>query len=265
VYLFDGVDSERFDIAAVKSYLDHWLPWLEIELRPDLLAQCVCRTPADGEAMSLASRLCADRVRNPAQPVSSRQPLKPELDYECRLLAGRSQAAPEVIYDGNELQRLAFSCLQEKDHWYNTVHIWFTERCIASWEPDDRRYHARVSVYGCPSIISTSGMVIAPAREREYYIARRLGISRSGSSGTALQFRDPVVTEIAKGYAMQAVFYALTGDPFCDNPACRLYNAHWQKEMMDAQLSGPDYCAQHENMLAAWQGKDTCMRSELQS
>jgi hypothetical protein len=49
---------------------------------------------------------------------------------------------------------------------------------------------------------------------------------------------------------MQAVFYALTGDPFCDDPCCRLFNAHWQREMLAAQLSRPDFCRRHEKMIA---------------
>ncbi len=62
-------------------------------------------------------------------------------------------------------------------------------------------------------------MVEAPARDRKYYLARRMGIGvgADDSSGADdhLKYEDSRIQEIAKGYAMQAVFYALTGEPFC--------------------------------------------------
>jgi hypothetical protein len=49
---------------------------------------------------------------------------------------------------------------------------------------------------------------------------------------------------------MKAVFCALTGDPFCENKVCRLYNAHWQEEVIGAQFGG-DYqlCPLHQGLL----------------
>ena len=45
------------------------------------------------------------------------------------------------------------------------------------------------------------------------------------------------------------LLFALTGEPFCEDPACRLFNAHWQAEMLRAQLEGPDYCERHQELL----------------
>jgi len=211
-------------------------------------------------AASLAERLCQLRILNPAQPLSerARRTLKPEADYELRLLAGTLRAAPGVPYDGVELQRIALGLLPAAESRQEIIHIWFTERLLATWDEDDRRYHARVSVFGFPSILSTAGMVQALARERQYYLARRLGVGAEDAlqaAGDCLGCDDPRATEVAKGYAMQAVFYALTGEPFCDQPTCRLYNAHWQREMLAAQLGGGDYCRRHRELLAAWQAE----------
>ena len=60
---------------------------------------------------------------------------------------------------------------------------------------------------------------------------------------------DPRLTELLKGYTMQAVFYHLFAEPFCDNPDCRLFNAHWQEEMIKAQLQGADFCRRHRELL----------------
>jgi hypothetical protein len=54
-----------------------------------------------------------------------------------------------------------------------------------------------------------------------------------------------------KGYLAQALFFCATGEPFCDNRNCRLFNAHRQEEMLLAQLhGGDDFCEYHERMAA---------------
>jgi len=272
IRLFDGVRADWFSIDAVRVYLEHWLPWLEVDVRADILIDSVKATAEEDEKSkteeSLSVGLCAIRVLDPSRQAAARQPLKPERDYEQRLLTEQTRATLGVVYDGYELQRLALSRLPSEERGLNTINIWFTERVIATWDEHDRRYHARVSAYGYPSIVSTSGMVVAPAKDKEYYLARRLGIDPASRpeeyAGRFLRYRDAAATEIAKGYAMQAVFYGLVGDPFCDEPSCRLFNAHWQREMIDAQLGETDYCASHEQILAAWQAAGSCTGAHLQ-
>jgi hypothetical protein len=61
---------------------------------------------------------------------------------------------------------------------------------------------------------------------------------------------DPRIPEILKGYTLQAVFYWILGEGFCDDPDCKLFNAHWQEEMLRAQLGGSyDLCPRHAGML----------------
>jgi len=254
--IYDGVGQPWFDAAAVAAYLARWLPWLELELRPGLLRHVLGHAPAAETLAGLAEDLCQARVRHPMRQAAGRKrrTLAPELDYETRLLVGRARPAAGVLYDGLELQSLAFNVLPEAERHKLAVHLWFTERLIATWDDADRRYHARVSLYGFPSIISTEGMVQAPARERAYYVARRLGLEQHHEAGEqALHHHDPRATEVAKGYAMQALFYAFTGEPFCQETNCRLFNAHWQSEMLAAQLGGSEFCPRHARMLEAWQ------------
>jgi hypothetical protein len=263
ICLYDGVAQAWFSVAAIKEFLVHWLPGVKVEFRDDPLVlfpgEGGCRACRDIAIAELSARLCRMRVFDPAHEVGQRShdALKPEMDYESRLLLGMGRAAPSIAYDGDELQRIALRLLPRTERGTDTFHVWFTERLIATWDQDDRRYHARVSVYGTPSIVSTSGMMQAPARERGYYVARRLGLGSGPALAEApdgsLGREDPRLTEIAKGYAMQAVFYGLTGEPFCDDPRCRLFNAHWQREMLAAQLrEGEEFCPRHLEQLAAW-------------
>ncbi|NQT89378.1 hypothetical protein HQ560_21595 [bacterium] len=243
VCVHDGVAHPWCSGERVAEYLARWFPNAEVSLLGDALAHAA-------GAEGLAERLCALRVSDPTRLGVSRRPLKPELDYERRVLAGATRAATGVVYDGWELQRLAIELLPPARR-LDTIHIWLTERLIATWDEGDRRYHARASAYGIPSILSTAGLVHAPARERAVYLARRLGVPHTDEEDR-IRPEDARTATVVEGYAMQAVFYALAGDPFCDDADCRLFNAHWQREVIRAQLGGDRYCPRHLAMLQEW-------------
>ena len=110
--------------------------------------------------------------------------------------------------------------------------------------------------------MSLESLVEAPAKPREFYQAQQqLGrLAEDEAAYRALKERfgerfldhdDPRLTEVAKGIVMQAVMYALTGEAFCGDPACRLYDAHWQEEMLRAQLGEPEFCERHGEILGA--------------
>jgi hypothetical protein len=45
---------------------------------------------------------------------------------------------------------------------------------------------------------------------------------------------------------LQALFFFLTdGEPFCESDSCRLYNAHWQQDLIRTQVENPAICARH--------------------
>jgi hypothetical protein len=134
----------------------------------------------------------------------------------------------------------------------------FTNQLLATW--DDGRYHLRVAVFGFPSLLSTTGLVEAPAKPREFYVIKQqyaalgmhdaIGELERELGKRMLMHEDPRLTEVVKGYVMQALFYHLTGDPFCEDKGCRLFNAHWQEEVIEAQLSGDcQFCPRHQSML----------------
>ena len=75
--------------------------------------------------------------------------------------------------------------------------------------------------------------------------------------GTFIDYEDERMTEVVKGYAMQAVFYCLTGEPFCEDRGCRLYNAHWQEELITAQLKSKyEFCERHDRILESLRAED---------
>lgn len=101
-------------------------------------------------------------------------------------------------------------------------------------------------MYGFPSLISTTGIVEAPAKPKEFYELKQeyvaLGLPvpieelKKKFRGRFIDYDDERLTEIMKGYVMQALFYHIFGEPFCRERRCRLFNAHWQEEVLEAQL-----------------------------
>ncbi len=148
------------------------------------------------------------------------------------------------------------------------LHIIFTSRLPATFE--GTRYHGRVIVADFPlAIISTTGVVEAPARQREYYI-RQAAYHRAQHAGLQVPeerefmqeledrfkegfigYDDLRMTDVVKGYTLQAAFYLLFGEAFCESPGCMLFNAHTQAEMIHAQIESGRLCKRHQTMLEA--------------
>ena len=254
VILYDEGAAQALNIEEIAEYLSKNLGKVGVELReyPFVLRQL------QGESGDYARRIASIKIQDTTKRmVSGQEPLYGEIQYEERRASGRTRAFG-ILYDGFQLQRIFCDLIPRDEHRLEFVHIFFTNRLFATWDQGSNRYHARVSVYGIPSIISTTGLVEAPARPREYYLLKQqyemlrkdLLELQGEFRGRCIEYEDERVTEVMKGYAMQAVFYSLTGDPFCEDKGCRLYNAHWQEELIFAQI-GSEYelCPRHMQFL----------------
>jgi Probable metallopeptidase family (DUF6775) len=201
----------------------------------------------DDQLLRIAGLLAASRVADIETPVDEiRKPYPAEIDSELRKIKGLESLRGE-IYDGFWVQRILYGALAGKlagEMGPGFLHLIFTGRLFGTF--DNRRYHARVILAGSPSLISTSGVVEAPARPKEYYFIKG-GLARSGRGteeldllykGRFLEYDDPRTTSVLCSYALQAVNYEMTGGEFCDDPNCCLYNSHWQEEVLRTQYEG---------------------------
>lgn len=264
--LYDDPFTPTFRLSEVADYLQAKLPNAEIVKHGELVHEKLTMLP-ESERDNLLQRLAVGfakaRVHDPYQPVIEREPLYGEIAYERRRLTQRGEAKG-VIYDGFMVQELLSSLFDRREMNRWGLPIVFTNQLLATFDESDRRYHLRTVLLGYPAIVSTTGLVEAPAKPREFYIAREqfrvMGLDAMSPVLAAelkdrcLLLNDERLTEVAKGYALQAVFYTLFGEAFCDDKDCRLYNAHWQEEMLHAQLDGEyDLCPRHEKMLQNFQ------------
>jgi len=168
-----------------------------------------------------------------------------------------------ILYDGFMMQRLFETMINENESNTDHVHIVFEDKLICTFSEEDWRYHARTIVGGSPSIISTTGIVEAPAKPKEWYIKQmHLATYDIGSDGDEndmissnekekyLDYGDYRINFAAVGYALQALFFFITeGNPFCNNINCILYNAHWQEELIRSQIQSQRLCNEHAALL----------------
>jgi len=254
ILLYDEGMAQALNIEGIAEYLRKKLGKVEVEVRGNPFALY----PLQDKISDYARRIASIKIQDATRRMSlGPEPLYGEIEYEKRRILGKTRAFG-VLYDGLELQRLFFELIPEEERSLEFVHIFFTNRLFATWEESDKRYHARTSVYGIPSVISTTGLVEAPARPREYYLLKQqyemLGKDllelKDRFKGIFIDYEDERLTEVVNGYAMQAVFYSLVGDPFCQDKGCRLYNAHWQEELVLAQLGSEyEFCPRHAKLL----------------
>jgi Probable metallopeptidase family (DUF6775) len=172
-----------------------------------------------------------------------------------------------ILYDGFMMQRLLGTMINENESNIDHMHIVLEDRLICTFSEEDWRYHARTFVAGNPSIISTTGIVEAPAKPKEWYIKQMQSaiynidhddhdidqndeILSLSNVKKYLDYGDYRINSAAIGYALQTLFFFITeGDPFCNDINCRLYNAHWQEELIQSQIQNKDLCNEHEALL----------------
>lgn len=203
----------------------------------------------------LARAIAATKVRHLGKPFEPAEPMFGEVQFELRLLMDPSKRVPGILYDAYQYAGVLRDLLPKGERSLRVLHVVFGHRLLGTFD-DDGRYHARTVVCSVPSLVSTSGLVEAPARPPEYYTIKAqltgaLGavpfeVAKAPFAGQFLDYDDARLTDVAKGYALQVAMYHITKEAFCSEPACRLFNAHWQSELLLAQVESGGLCGRHE-------------------
>jgi hypothetical protein len=221
----------------------------------------------------LAESLVSIRISDTKKPFNEQPKIKiqrksdQDVAYEKGISNSNSSTKGQykelILYDGFMMQRLFETMINQSESNTDHVHIVFEDRLICTFSEEDWRYHARTIVGGSPSIISTTGIVEAPAKPKEWYIKQMQlatydicsdcdenEVTSSDGKENYLDYGDYRINFAAVGYALQALFFFITeGNPFCDNINCRLYNAHWQQELIHSQIQSRRLCNEHAALL----------------
>ncbi|MEW6034018.1 MAG: DUF6775 family putative metallopeptidase [Chloroflexota bacterium] len=264
VLLYEEPSASTLDLGEVARHIRGHLPTIEVTVREEFVQRYLTSlspTSREEALSSLAEKVAALRLRSLTHQGASTAPLPGEIQYESKRLEGGAGCSFGVMYEGFGMMRLFQGLTAQEERSPSHLHIVFTNQLLGTWEDSDRRYHARAIICGLPAIISTTGIVEAPAKPREYYLLKQqyhsLGMYDAEAAlasrfqGRFIDHGDARMTGVVKGYAMQALFHHLTGEAFCEDPNCRLFNAHWQEELIHAQLEGEEeFCQHHAEQLA---------------
>ena len=175
--------------------------------------------------------------------------------YEERAL-DRPERAGGVLYDGEAVKRALNARLPDDDRGLDHLHVPLLDRALGTWGNHDGRWHKRVSVLGQPALLSVPGLYEAPAKPEAYYQAKQSRALLAGDApprevlenqveGEYLVEDDPRTTEALKGSVLQAIHFVETGEAFCGDERCRLFNAHHQETVVRSQLRDPPFCPTH--------------------
>lgn len=235
-HLYKEPSAKTLNIKKIAHYLNRKLNNISVDIRKPFF-----------RGDSLASEEFKEEIAK-AKITNFNDP-----DFKPSSIDPEQHSLPEkALYDGFKLLSASRKLLDEYELDTRHIHLIFTDRFFGTWDEGDKRYHLRLSSYGFPKLISTKGIVEAPARPSKFYRMKRVyeeEPSKNQVDGEFLSYNDGRLTEVLKGISMQAIFYHLIGEPFCVNPQCRLFNGHWQTEVLRAQMYNPEFCDSHEKIL----------------
>ena len=211
---------------------------------------------------AIAQEMARIKVKDPGKRFALGVPLQAEIDYEKRRISSPGWKVFGILYEGVLYQKIVSDLIFEDGPALDRCSILFTNQLFGTWDWDNWRYHARVSLYGFPSLISIVGLVEAPAKPKEFYIGKQLGrpaeLLKEQYQWRFLDHGDSRMKEVLKGYAIQALLFHLTGEPFCEDRDCRLFNSHWQEEVLHSQMDGRyEFCPRHEAILKELKGRSS--------
>lgn len=248
-YLYEDPSAATLRLREVGLYLEATLG-IPVEPREEFLVH-----HGRGTLEELARAIATAKVRHLDRAFVPSEPLYGEVQFEVRLLRDPTKRVPGILYDGFRYASVLRGLLPIEERRMEVLHVALGHRLLGTFG-EDGRYHARAVVCSVPSIISTSGLVEAPAKPEAYYrVKARLSMAlgavpfdaaKAPFEGQFLDYDDDRLTEVAKGYALQCAMYHITKEPFCEVRSCRLFDAHWQSELLAAQVESGRLCSKHE-------------------
>jgi len=259
IFLYDEPAVQEIQISNLKNFLLETFH-MDVEIK-----KCIFNN-LDGKTVE---KISASRIFEHKMPFKRSLPNEREIDFEktvCKdtklmertiMVEDAERIEDVVMYDGFEIQNIIRDIITENDSNPNNLHVIFTNKLICTYDTADNRYHGRTVICSNPAIISTTGMIEAPARPREYYFevmkCKTQGLSiqdvKKNYAGKFLNYHDKRLSKIAEGCLLQAIFYYMTGDAFCDSLDCRLNNADCQKDLLYSQLKIGKLCNKHQALL----------------
>jgi hypothetical protein len=249
IFLYEEPSVPEIEVYSLAKFLQEILD-VQVEIRKNFFEHFK-------SDRNIAHELASSRISNPYSAFERHTPTIEEINFEVAVFENSSVLNNIILYDGFEIQNLLKKIIPEEELSSDIFHLVFTTRLTCTYDYEDYRYHGRAVICSNPSIISTTGIIEAPAKPRAYYIGiyqnitqgLNLDLLKEQFKGKFLEYHDKNISKVVRGYTLQAIFYYLTGEPFCDSKDCILNNAHWQEDLIHAQIELGRLCDIHQKIL----------------
>ena len=245
IILYDEPTVPEIQLERLKKFLKETFS-IEIEIRENIFQHM---------NENISKKIAGCRIFDLKKPFEKHVPLAEEIQLEMEN-KDMSEKEEMTLYDGFEFHSVITELIPINENKMNTLHIIFTNKLTCTFDENDFRYHARAIIGSNPAIISTTGIIEAPAKPKQYYLDLMTNFSenkveeiKKKYKGEFLEYHDSRISEIAEGYLLQAIIYYETGEAFCIHKDCRLFNAHWQKDLFFSQLENKRFCKKHQEIL----------------
>lgn len=245
IILYDEPTVPEIQIEKLQKFLSETFP-VAIEIRRNFFQD---------SSEELFGKIASSRIFDLKRPYKKYSPSAEDISIE-RENKDMSEKDEKTLYDGFEFHKAIVEFIPMNENTEDILHIIFTNKITCTFDESDFRYHARALIGSNPTIISTTGIIEAPAKPKQYYLDlmtnfsdKRIEEVNKKYKGEFLEYHDSRTYEIVEGYLLQAITYYETGEAFCEHSDCRLYNAHWQKELFYAQLENKKFCKKHQEIL----------------
>ena len=262
IYLYKDCNESNLNIEELRQFIQKSFGFSEIILRGKFFNFYLKNHEID----EIAKKLAAIKVKDVFQPYIEYSPLIGEIEFEKRQLTKKNKHIKGILYDGLKLILLCWDFLPNDKKVSDFLHIIITDRLFGTYFKGDGRYHVRTIICSRLSLISTAGIVEGPAKPRLFYKMKQqsaamgvnipIEIFKEQFKGQFIDYDDPNLTEVLKGYISQILFFNLSGEPFCSDKTCRLFNAHWQSDLINAQLVHKKFCVEHSKFLEELKNKN---------
>ena len=242
IILYDEPKVPEIQLKRIKNFLQELFP-IKVEIRKNIFQY---------SGIKIFDEIARTRIYNLKKPFKKQNIKNKDLKIQSL-----DQNRKEIkLHDGFEFQKLVTNIISENENNLEILHIIFTDYLVCTFDENDFRYHARALIGSNPTLISTTGIIEAAAKPKQYYL-EQITNSVSGNfedikkkyKGEFLEYHDTRISKIVEGYLLQAIIYYETGNPFCTHTDCRLYNAHWQKDLLFTQIKNRQFCKKHTQIL----------------
>ena len=232
IILYDEPTVPEIKLERLEKFLTETFP-VQIEIRKNIISN----------ANGVLEKIANTRIFDLKKPFEKQE-------------KATSENNDMILYDGFEFHKIITELIPINENKIDTLHVVFTNKLTCTFDESDFRYHARALIGSNPAIISTTGMIEAPAKPKQYYLDLMTNVSeerinevKKKYKGQFLEEHDSRLSEIAEGYLLQSIMYYETGEAFCNNKECRLFNAHWQKDLFYSQIENKKFCEKHQQVL----------------